>query len=122
MNILILDDNPHRVKFFQNGLKAHHLTVCRHASAAIAALKTTVFEVIFLDHDLNGKPTDPEDENCGSEVARFIAEQEIACPCIIVHTENREGRESMEAILPACEAIPYSKLKKIGLSKVIQVG
>ncbi|HEX2618596.1 MAG TPA: hypothetical protein VHL11_00580, partial [Phototrophicaceae bacterium] len=39
MNILLLDDNPHRITFFQNGLKKHKLTVCRHARAAIKALK-----------------------------------------------------------------------------------
>ena len=52
MNILILDDNSHRITFFQNGLKKHKLTVCSHARAAIKALKKSSFDVIFLDHDL----------------------------------------------------------------------
>src|SRR5690348_4120010 len=71
MNILVLDDNSHRITFFQNALKKHKVTVCRHARTAIRALKDRPFDIIFLDHDLRGEPADPDDENCGSEVARF---------------------------------------------------
>lgn len=85
------------------------------------ALKNASFDIIFLDHDLKGKPADPDDENCGSEVARFIVEKQIVCNRIILHTENRVGRESMEAILSQSEVIPYTKLKKLGLSKIIDV-
>ena len=120
MNILLLDDNSHRIAFFQNGLKAHKLTVCRHARVAIKALKQTAFDVIFLDHDLTGKPADPDDENCGSEVARFIADNDIVCSCIILHTENTVGRESMESILNDSLSIPYSKLKRVGLHLVLK--
>jgi hypothetical protein len=76
--------------------------------------------VIFLDHDLKGKPADPDDENSGSEVARFIVDSAVVCPNIILHTENRNGRESMETILSHAEAIPYSKLKKIGLRSLFE--
>ena len=112
MNILLLDDNQHRITFFQNSLKKHNLVVCRHAKAAIKALKKDPFDLVFLDHDLEGEPANPEEENCGSEVARFIVGHDIHCGRIILHTENRAGRESMEAILVTCESIPYSKLKK----------
>lgn len=120
MNILLLDDNAHRITFFQNALKQHKLTVCRHARAATRALKDATFDIIFLDHDLRNEVVEPDDENSGSEVARYIADHEIACPCIILHTENRVGRASMEAILPSSESIPYSKLKKIGLPATIK--
>src|SRR5262249_894744 len=119
MNILLLDDNVHRIAFFQKGLKPHKVTVCRHARAAIKALKQTPFDIIFLDHDMEGEPADPESENCGSEVARFIAEHGVTGR-VILHTENRAGREVMEAILATCEAIPYSKLKKMGLHAVLK--
>ena len=120
MNILLLDDNSHRITFFQNALKPHKLTVCRHARTAIRALKDMSFDIIFLDHDLRDEPADPDDENCGSEVARFIATHEIDCPYIILHTENRTGRESMESILPHSDSIPYGKLKKAGLHAIIK--
>lgn len=120
MNILLLDDNSHRITFFQTALKKHKLTVCRHARAAIRALKDTSFDIIFLDHDLRGEPVDPVDENSGSEVARFIADHEIECDCIILHTENRIGRESMESILPHSQSVPYSKLKKVRLQTIVK--
>ena len=121
MKILILDDNPHRITFFQNSLKKHSLVVCRHAKAAIKALQKGSFDVVFLDHDLEGEPADPEESNCGSEVARFMVEHDIRCGRIILHTENRAGRESMEAILGTCEAIPYSKLKKANFHSLLKV-
>jgi hypothetical protein len=120
MNILLLDGNPHRITFFQNALKQHNLIVCRHAKVAIKALKKSSFDAIFLDHDLRRGQAHPDDENCGSEVARFIVDHAISCGCIILHTENPIGRESMVSILDQCQSIPYSKLKKIGLRAVLK--
>jgi DNA-binding NarL/FixJ family response regulator len=120
MNILLLDDDSHRTAYFRGALSKHKLTVCRHARSAIRALKETSFDIIFLDHDLSGEPVDPDDTNCGSEVARFIADHEIECSCIILHTENRVGRESMESVLPQSHSIPYSKLKKVGLHAIVK--
>src|SRR5258708_31614981 len=120
MNILVLDDNSHRITFFQNALKKHKVTVCRHARTAIRALKDGPFDIMFLDHDLRGEPADLDDENCGSEVARFIADRAIECQCIVLHTENRIGRESMEAILPQSQSIPYSKLKHVRMQAILK--
>jgi hypothetical protein len=83
-------------------------------------LKKGSFDLIFLDHDLEGEPADPDDANCGSEVARFIVEHDISCGRIILHTENRAGRESMESILERCESIPYSKLKKANFHTLLK--
>jgi CheY-like chemotaxis protein len=121
MNILLLDDNQHRITFFQNGLKPHRLTVCRHARTAIKALKNQTFDLIFLDHDLERRVANPDDENTGSEVARFIADQAIECNCIILHSENRVGRESMETLIGKCRVIPYGKLKKTGLPAILKL-
>ena len=121
MNILLLDDNQHRIAFFQNGLKQHKLTVCRHARTAKKALKNQVFDLIFLDHDLEQRVANPDDENTGSEVARFIADHAIACGCIVLHSENRLGRESMEALIGNCHVIPYGKLKKVGLPAILKL-
>ena len=63
---------------FKNGLKQHRLTICNHAKAAKKALRKQDFDIIFLDHDLRGKPEDPDSDNCGTEVARYIVDHEIA--------------------------------------------
>lgn len=120
MNILLLEDNANRIRFFKNGLKGQHLTICGHVRAAKKALKKGQFDAIFLDHDLQGEPVEPESENSGSEVARYIVEHEIDCDCIILHTENPIGRDAMEAILEQSQTIPYGKLKKIGLRTVLK--
>jgi CheY-like chemotaxis protein len=120
MNMLVVDDNAHRITFFQNALKGHKVTVCRHARAAIKALRKSSFDVVFLDHDLEGRAADPDEENCGSEIARFIAEHQVACGRIILHTENSAGRDSMESILDNAESIPYGRLKKMGMQAVLK--
>jgi CheY-like chemotaxis protein len=121
MHILVVDDSAHRSAFFQNGLKGHKVTVCHHARAAIKALRSSSFDAIFLDYDLTDEP---EGDNNGGTVAYYIADHGIACPCIILHSENRDGREAMEAILvgQACQSIPYSKLRKIGLRAALKAG
>jgi CheY-like chemotaxis protein len=102
-------------------LKQHNLTICGHARAAKKALKSQAFDLIFLDHDLQGKPADPDSDNCGSEVARYIVDHDIACPCIVLHTENAVGREAMEMLLEQYHSIPYGKLKKMGLHAVLKL-
>jgi CheY-like chemotaxis protein len=52
MNILILEDNTHRITFFKAGLKGHKVTFCAHVRAAKQALRKNQFDMIFLDHDL----------------------------------------------------------------------
>ena len=119
LNILLLEDNGHRITFFKNGLTAHKLTICKHARAAKQALKKQAFDVVFLDHDLQGKPEDPSSDNCGTEVARYIADREIAVGLIVLHTENPVGRDAMEELLPDSFTVPYGRLKKIGLHAVL---
>lgn len=120
MNILLLEDNPRRIKIFKAGLKNHKLTICGHAKSAKKALKTQSFDIIFLDHDLRGKPEDPDSDNCGSEVARFIVDRDIACEHIILHTENDRGRAVMEDLLPHSQTIPYGQLKRIGVYALVK--
>lgn len=121
MKILLLEDNNNRITYFQNALQAHTLIVCRHAKAAKKALHKHQFDLIFLDHDLQGIPAEPESDNCGSEVARYIAEEIIAYGAIILHTENEIGRDAMDAILEGSFIFPYSKIRKIGLAEVLKI-
>ncbi|MGB1285533.1 MAG: cyclic-phosphate processing receiver domain-containing protein, partial [Aggregatilineales bacterium] len=121
MNILLLEDSLRRIKFFKAGLQSHQLTICQHAKSAKKALKKQQFDMIFLDHDLRGRPEHPDSDNCGTEVARYIVDYDIQCDWIILHTENAIGREAMEAeLLERCQTIPYNKLKKIGLRAILE--
>ena len=121
MKILLLEDNPNRITYFQNALKGHSVEVCRHAKAAKKALRKHQFDLIFLDHDLQGIPADPDSDNCGSAVARTIVDHHIAYRAIILHTENDLGRDSMDAILPDAFIFPYSKIRKMGLRAVLKI-
>jgi CheY-like chemotaxis protein len=120
MNILILEDSAHRIVWFKAALKEHKLIFCAHARAGKQALRKNQFDLIFLDHDLKGEPVDPESENSGCEVARYIAEHEIES-MVIIHSENPLGSDAMAAILENSHVIPYSKLKKMGIREVMSL-
>ena len=121
MKILIVEDNKNRITYFRNELKGHSVVVCRHAKVAKKALRKDQFDLILLDHDLQGKPADPESENCGSEVARIMVKRGVKYGAVILHTENEVGRESMDAILGGCFIFPYSKIRKMGMRAVLKV-
>lgn len=120
---MILEDDNNRITYFQNALQGHSVVVCRHAKAAKKALRKDQFDLIFLDHDLQGIPADPDSDNCGSEVARTIVERDIDYHAIILHTENEIGRDAMDAILSGanCFIFPYSKIRKLGLRRVLEI-
>jgi len=61
MRILILEDDSHRVNTFIEGLHRHDLTITECSYDAIDHLEHTVFDYLYLDHDLgtgNGMGTD----------------------------------------------------------------
>lgn len=119
VKILILEDDPNRVDIFRATLgDRHSLAFAETAAAAIAAINSTPFDVIFLDHDLGGQTYVAEsDENTGSEVVRHLA---YACgggreTPIIIHSMNLPAAQAMQKNLLAAGyrhvyQIPFSKL------------
>ena len=57
------------------------------------------WEAISLDHDLGD-----EDDRTGFEFVQRMAEQDVWCPDIYVHSSNPEGRERMLAFITAEDA------------------
>ena len=92
MNVLFLDDREERVKIFKKKMKGTAVVkVCYTAQQCIDALSTDeVWNIVFLDHDLNLKPYSQEasDPTSGSEVVRWIIANEPLIRNIIVHSTN----------------------------------
>lgn len=52
MNVLILDDDPHRHAYFHEVHKGDDVTHCYSYTQFLTALPKCVWDLIYLDHDL----------------------------------------------------------------------
>lgn len=87
LKVLFLDDM--RCLWAIKMLGPHcDLTCVYTAQEAIKALKENAYDVVMLDHDLEGTYQDPSEPNTGSEVVRFIAANPVQVKVFLVHTMN----------------------------------
>jgi CheY-like chemotaxis protein len=119
--ILILEDDPDRMKIFRLALEERHeIMHVETAQQAIDCLEFQVFDVVFLDHDLGGETYVSEaNVNTGSEVARYMATG-LGCTWyampIVIHSMNIPAAEKMEHKL---RAAGYSNVHRISFTKLV---
>lgn len=99
MNILFLDDDNERIRQFRG--KIPGAVVVKTAEQAIKALaKEDIWNIVFLDHDLEGETyVDSNRADCGMEVVRWIIKEDAHIRNIIVHTQNPPAGEEMTRLL-----------------------
>lgn len=120
LKILILEDNPERIKKFRRMfLPADELFIHTDVESAISQLKSeSDFNLLLLDHDLGGEIfVDSSLENTGSGFCRrFCAMENYSRNLdIIVHSMNPAGARNMVSILHGAgfgrvKTIPFSSL------------
>ncbi len=95
MRILFLDDDPARTsKFLKLCPDAH---IAEDAAGIIQLMQAGHADVVFLDHDLDGKTyVDMNEENTGSGVVRWIIANKPSVSQFIIHTLNYHAGVSME--------------------------
>jgi len=113
MRILILEDDINRIELFKSKLSMHELTFCTRAMEAVNLVTNVKYDLMFLDHDLEGKPYEDSDyENTGYQVAKMIPATLNKDTRIIIHSMNPVGAENMKCIIgSSAERIPFSWLK-----------
>lgn len=128
LNVLILEDDPHhsRMRAFRDRFaetwdtgQAHVIYFhVEHAADCIALLSSeNRFDIVFLDHDLNGQEmVGADDPDCGSRVAEFLA----ANPAIrarhgkiVIHSSNWIAGPAMVDMIPDSEWEPGIYLKEV---------
>ena len=108
MNILILEDDQTRIVKFKKKYMQHTLTFVEHAKDAIEALQNNMYNAIFLDHDLGGTQMNFDPEDCGTQVAEYIAANKIQeKTTIIIHSFNQPASLRMLALIGEnCQYVP----------------
>ena len=113
MNILLVEDNIDRIKWFTNEFSGHNLIIGDNANSAISLLREIKFDAIFLSHDLcNEVFVDSEDLNTGYQVALEIPDSINKNAVIIIHSWNPTGAENIKKVLPKAFYIPFGTFTK----------
>jgi len=99
--ILILEDSKERIAAFQINMDRYDLTIVEHSYEAIEQLKNNHFDLVMLDHDLNGKQIDFDQEDYGSVVAKWMRNNEYYTK-VIIHSLNIWSQKNMASYLNYC--------------------
>jgi len=100
MRLLMLEDDPERVKHFYEMFEDQCLVIVNSADDAISFVTTSKFDAIFLDHDLGGKTyVDSDNKNTGYQVAKVIPQSINSTTPIIIHSWNGVGAKRMQNAL-----------------------
>lgn len=123
MNILFLDDCPRRTKKFRS--RWPFATIVHTSDDAISQLASdTVWDYVFLDHDLGGEVyVNSSREDCGMAVVRWIIEHKPQASTIIVHSLNAPAREHMVGDLKnagfVAHSVPYINLYDSDIANIL---
>ncbi len=100
MNILVLEDEPSRIEWFRKFTEGHRADFVDDAKTAIIAIHRLKYDVILLDHDLDGRVYVPSDEpNTGFQVAKAIPGTINRDTVIVIHSHNDTGTKKMASVL-----------------------
>ena len=85
--VLLVEDEAHRVEWFQRAViaaGATRMTWAQDVPTAIARLQNTHYDFLFLDHDLGTEPA------VGRDVARWLIDRPGEHPQVVttVHSMN----------------------------------
>jgi CheY-like chemotaxis protein len=98
MKILVLEDNPERIKYFRELLKVHDLFITKDIQIALDFLRLNECEIIFLDHDLGQDYL--TSLNNGYELVKKIVELELQpYSQFYIHSMNPNGANRMVNLL-----------------------
>ena len=116
MKILFLDDDEERHREFLKHLGAAPVVVkpVKTVADAVSALDKETFELIFLDHDLDGRTMVESGPGTGFEVAQHLMTTANKSAQVIVHTLNDKGARAMLDVLgPKAVWVPFHQIYTI---------
>jgi CheY-like chemotaxis protein len=113
LKILIVEDNNDRIKWFQKEFGNEELTIATNASVAIKYVRTVLYSVIMLDHDLSGRVyVDSHEPDTGFQVAKAIIVSINKDTPVIIHSWNPAGVVNIQGILPNSVYLPFGSFSR----------
>lgn len=122
INVFLLDDDARRHRWFEKRFLSDALDIAETVAEAKQLLgENTVYDAIFLDHDLlpeHYKSNEPDDERTGYAIADWLAENPQVQPAakILVHTRNADAAirmiERLRGAGRQAEYAPYTMLEQ----------
>lgn len=112
VRILVLEDNPNRIRKFKSALIGFVVDYAAEADEAIQLLSEKKYDLIFLDHDLGGEEwVSSTNPNTGYQVAKVVAEKTgPSSTFVIIHSMNHIGADNINGVLPHAMKIPFRSL------------
>ncbi len=108
MYILVVEDNPTRIKKFKRELIGSVVDYTDNAHEGIILVKERKYDLIFLDHDLGGREhVSSNDLNTGFQVAKAIKGTPNESTLIVIHSANPVGAENIQKELPQALKVPF---------------
>ena len=99
-NILLVEDSPDRQDVLKNLYKFHQTEIAQNCNDTLYMLKVKTYDIVHLDYDLDAEST-------SEMVAHYLKKQSLKC-IVIIHSENPDGVEKLQKILPRSFVIPFS--------------
>lgn len=111
MSVLIIEDDPRRIKSFRRELIGVSVTNITTAPSAIAWLMDHTPKLIFLDYDLHEHGTDYKKSGCGGDVAAWMTKQtrRFNMTFVVIHSLNDDGARRMMQKLQK-QGIPVARM------------
>lgn len=108
MRILVLEDNPNRMKIIRQNFIGHIIEIVNHSKDCIDKLQNDgPFDALYLDHDLNGQIFVPSGPGTGWEVASWLSDNpDKKPPMIKIHSLNDKGSAKIKELLPEAIWVP----------------
>ncbi len=108
MKVLVVEDNPFRIKKFKSELRRCAVDYTDNAHEGIFLVREKEYDLIFLDHDLgNRECVDSDDSNTGFQVAKAIKGTPNESALIIIHSANPVGAKNMQQELPQAVTVSF---------------
>ena len=97
MKILILEDNLIRIEIFKKLFKNQNVYLCQDVETAKLTCKHNIFDIIWLDHDLNGKEwEDSSLENSAYQFVKWLVDNGFQKNSLnYIHSMNPIGANKM---------------------------
>lgn len=91
--MLFVDDRRKRIMYALNNFPEYQVEIAPNVPEALRAMSSEDWDVVSLDHDLNGFDfQDPDSTGCGMEIARYLEKTgwptQRKVPQFWVHSSN----------------------------------